>query len=110
MEVYRLNYTTGIGTPQEHFNATGTTASPEPSKTGKAELNPSSIGSQTASGGAARVDKANLSAAGSLVMQTLSESDVRAGKVTALQQSIVAGTYNISSSDVAAKLLDALLK
>ncbi len=110
MEVYRLNYTNGIGNPQPHFNATGTAASSGTSKTGKAELGSSPIGSQTTSGGATRADEANLSATGSLVMQTLSESDVRVAKVAALQQSIAAGTYDISSSDVAAKLLGALLK
>jgi anti-sigma28 factor (negative regulator of flagellin synthesis) len=39
----------------------------------------------------------------------LSGSDVRADKVASLQQSIAAGTYSIPSSDVAAKVLNALL-
>ena len=35
--------------------------------------------------------------------------DVRTGKVAALQQSIAAGTYGVSASDVASKVMDFLL-
>jgi len=45
-----------------------------------------------------------------VVSQALSGSDVRFEKVAALQQQIAAGTYNVSSSDVADKLLSSLLK
>jgi negative regulator of flagellin synthesis FlgM len=44
------------------------------------------------------------------VGQALSGSDVRMEKVAALQQAIEAGTYNVSSSDVADKLISSLLK
>jgi len=43
-------------------------------------------------------------------VQALSGSDVRSSKVEALQQSIAAGTYNVSSSDVADKLIESLQK
>jgi negative regulator of flagellin synthesis FlgM len=42
--------------------------------------------------------------------QALSGSDVRTDRVAALQQSIAAGTYNVSSSDVADKVISALLQ
>jgi len=44
-----------------------------------------------------------------VVAQALTGSDVRADKVAALQQSIAAGTYNVPSSDVAGKVLSAML-
>jgi flagellar biosynthesis anti-sigma factor FlgM len=50
-----------------------------------------------------------LSATAGMLASTLAGSDVRTGRVTALQQSIGAGTYNVSASDVAGKMLSALL-
>jgi len=49
-------------------------------------------------------DRTSLSANAVLMAQALSGSDVRTDRVTALQQSIAAGTYNVSSSDVADKV------
>lgn len=54
-----------------------------------------------------RVDQATLSVAGGLVAQA--GSDVRLDKVQALQQTIAAGTYRVSASDVASKIVDSLL-
>ncbi|HEV2647574.1 MAG TPA: flagellar biosynthesis anti-sigma factor FlgM [Acidobacteriaceae bacterium] len=55
-------------------------------------------------------DSAKVSLAGAMLSQATSGSDVRFERVAALQQSIAAGTYNVSASDVASKLVDALLK
>ncbi len=68
--------------------------------------------SVTTSGSANTVssDRANLSAASSVLAQALSGDDVRTEKVAALQQAIASGTYNVSSSDVADKLIQSLLK
>jgi negative regulator of flagellin synthesis FlgM len=63
-----------------------------------------------ASSGLVGADKASLSSTAGVVAQALAGSDVRAEKVAALQQSIAAGTYSVSSSDVADKLMSALLK
>jgi negative regulator of flagellin synthesis FlgM len=61
-------------------------------------------------GGITYLDEASVSSAANMVAQALSGSDVRTEKVAALQQSIAAGTYNVPSADVAAKVFSALLK
>jgi negative regulator of flagellin synthesis FlgM len=55
-------------------------------------------------------DQADLSSAGGLVAQALESSDARIAKVTALQQAIATGNYSVSSSDVADKIIQSLLK
>jgi len=55
-------------------------------------------------------DETTLSSTGAIVAQALSGSDVRTAKVEALQKSIADGSYNVSSSDVAGKIMDSLLK
>ena len=54
-------------------------------------------------------NQTGLSSASTLISQALSTSDVRVEKVTAIQQSIADGTYSVSASDVAGKLLDTLV-
>jgi negative regulator of flagellin synthesis FlgM len=56
------------------------------------------------------LDQADLSSAGGVVTQALKSSDIRSEKVASLQQAIAAGTYNVSSSDVADKIIEGLLK
>jgi negative regulator of flagellin synthesis FlgM len=75
-----------------------------------AQAQQSSADALTAGGSAAVVDDAKLSATASMVAQSLSESDVRPEKVAALQQTIAAGTYSVSSADVADKLMGAMLR
>ena len=54
-------------------------------------------------------DQASLSSAGGLVAQALEGSDTRSAKVASLQQTIAAGSYDVSSSDVAEKIIQSLL-
>lgn len=54
-------------------------------------------------------DKADLSTAAGSIAQVLGTSDVRMEKVTALQQAIADGSYNVSSSEVADKMIQSLL-
>ena len=54
-------------------------------------------------------DRATLSSTGSEVASALSDSGVRADKVAAVQGALAAGTYNVSASAVASKLVDAML-
>jgi negative regulator of flagellin synthesis FlgM len=65
---------------------------------------------QTAAPSPATLDQAVLSPTAASIAQALSGSDVRLDKVSALQQTIAAGTYAVPSADVAGKLMDALLK
>ena len=53
-------------------------------------------------------DHAELSPASKLVATALRTSDVRVDKVDSLQRAIASGTYNVSSSDLANKLIDTL--
>lgn len=55
-------------------------------------------------------DQATLSVASSLISQALQAPDVRSEKVASLQAAIAAGTYQVSSSDVADKLVESLLR
>ena len=54
-------------------------------------------------------DQTNLSSTAGLVAQVLRSSDIRSAKVASLQQAIAAGTYSVSSSDVADKIIQSLL-
>jgi len=56
------------------------------------------------------VDQANVSSTGGLVAQALSTSDVRSDKVASLQAAIASGSYQVSSADVASKIVDSLLQ
>ena len=58
--------------------------------------------------GIANVDQTDLSFIGGLVAQALGNSDTRTEKVASLQQTISAGQYNVSSSDVADRILQSL--
>ena len=54
-------------------------------------------------------DRATLSSAGSEVSQSASADGVRMEKVAAVQQALQAGTYDVSASAVASKMVDAML-
>ena len=59
---------------------------------------------------AAGADQTTLSSAGSLVSQALEGSDARTAKIASLQLAISSGNYNVSSSDVAEKLVKSMLE
>jgi flagellar biosynthesis anti-sigma factor FlgM len=54
-------------------------------------------------------DQATLSHAGTEVSQSAAEGGVRADKVMAIQQALAAGTYSVSASALAGKVIDAML-
>jgi negative regulator of flagellin synthesis FlgM len=101
-----LSYTNGIGTPQQLPGVAEAAASSSASRTAKTEA----VSGQNGFNNGVPVDQANVSSTASAVAQGLSGSDVRNDKVVALQQSIAAGTYSVSASDVAGKVMSALLK
>lgn len=54
-------------------------------------------------------DSATLSSAASEVSQAASEDSVRMDKVTAVQSAIADGSYHVPASEVATKVVDAML-
>jgi flagellar biosynthesis anti-sigma factor FlgM len=101
-----LSYTNGIGSSQQFSVAAEVAATSSANRTAKAA--PSSVTGQDGFNGSP-VDEARLSDTASAVAQGLAGGDVRTEKVAALQSSIAAGTYNVSASDVATRVLSALL-
>lgn len=104
-----MSYTNGIG-PQQFPGMEEAAASSGVNKTAKSSTEALSAENPKGSASALSLDEATLSSAANLVGQALSGSDVRTEKVAALQQSIAAGTYSVSSSDVATSVLRALMK
>jgi len=96
-------FSNGIGTSQQTVTAgTSSVAAVEsPLQTRAA--------SEIASNTPAQLDvHSSLSSAAGLVSQALEGSDVRSEKVAALQQAIAGGSYNVSSSDVADKVIQSI--
>jgi flagellar biosynthesis anti-sigma factor FlgM len=54
-------------------------------------------------------DQTIVSSTGGAMLQAMSASDVRTDKVASLQAAIANGSYNVSSQDVAQKLVDSML-
>lgn len=54
-------------------------------------------------------DRATVSNAASEVAQSAADGDVRTAKVAEVQAALEAGTYNVPSSAIAAKMVDAML-
>jgi anti-sigma28 factor (negative regulator of flagellin synthesis) len=107
-----LNYTSNIGSPQQSLNTTDATALTKTSGSTKTGTSLALVLGTANDGtsGAGALDRASLSVNSVLLEHVLSGSDVRADKIAGLQPLIAAGTYNVSSSDVADKLLSALLQ
>src|SRR5215469_6168931 len=102
-----MSYSSGIGSLQQ-------TTNPVTPAEGKTTINASvseNVVNQNEAqiSDANHIDQANLSSAGGLVAQALESSDIRSAKVASLQQAIAAGTYSVSSSDVADEIIQSLL-
>lgn len=97
-----MSYSNGIGDWKALNPITPTSAS---------EIRPANNQSKTTEAKAAgrtEVDETKLSSTGGLIAQALGGSDVRTAKVEALQKAIADGSYSVSSSDVADKLIQTL--
>jgi len=57
----------------------------------------------------AGADRATLSTAAGLAAAAASDTDVRMDKVSAIQQALASGTYNVPASEVAGKMIDHML-
>lgn len=103
-----MSYTNGIGTLQQVLNSMMPATTQPASQT--AELANAPKPHQTASAPAQHADQTNLSSTSGVIAHALEGSDVRMEKVASLQQAIASGSYSVSSSDVAGKMVDSLLK
>jgi negative regulator of flagellin synthesis FlgM len=103
-----LSYTNGIGNSQNPFAAeTNATSGPaQTERTASVSLSNAAPPGATLS---IAVDHAKVSGFGGALAQALTQSDVRMDKITPLQQAIAAGTYSVSASDVADKIISSLL-
>lgn len=99
-----MSYTNGIGSAQLLLTAVSTASTTAASAASRTQ--PSDADGVGSVGGFD--DHTTFSTTSNMVAQASSGSDVRMEKVTALQQAIAAGTYNIPASDVADKLMKAL--
>ncbi len=54
-------------------------------------------------------DSATLSSAANEVSLTAADSDVRTEKVASVQNALASGTYSVSTSAIASKMVDAML-
>jgi negative regulator of flagellin synthesis FlgM len=96
-----MSYASGIGSAQTAINSiTPSEAKPAIQK---------SASSGTINEQPIATDQTNLSSTAGLVAQALESSDTRWTKVASLQQAIAAGSYSVSSSDVADKIIQSLL-
>lgn len=64
---------------------------------------------KSVTGPGTQADEASLSKAGGLIAQAFGGSDVRTARVEALQQAIGTGSYRVSSSEIAGKIIQSLI-
>ncbi len=100
-----MSYSNGIGSLQ-YLQGTLAPASTET----KRPATTTGDGNVDASGTGARgADSTLLSSVGGLVSAALQVPDVRTSLVSSLQASIAAGSYKVSSSDAAERLMNTML-
>jgi negative regulator of flagellin synthesis FlgM len=104
-----MSYANGITGQQQTVSSTNSSSAPS---TLQATTSAASTHESEASSNpkVEHADLTSLSTTGGLVAQALEGSDTRSAKVASLQQAIVSGNYNISSSDVAEKIMQSLLE
>lgn len=100
-----MTYSNGLGSLQ---NLMGTVAASDTKRTDAVATTAKSA--TTAASVTVGVDQTKISSTSGLLGQALSGPDARMPKVLALSAAIAAGTYQVSSQDVAGKMIDSLLK
>jgi flagellar biosynthesis anti-sigma factor FlgM len=103
-----MSYVNGVGNPQQTIGSI-TTSEAAPAKQANASSGEIS-GLAESNSNAQHADQTTLSTTSGLVAHALEGSDARSEKVTSLQQTIAAGTYSVSSSAVADKIIQSLLE
>jgi negative regulator of flagellin synthesis FlgM len=99
-----MSYSNGIGNLQQVLSSITPATSQPVESTDTAKPNHASTAR------AVPTDQTNLSSTGGMIAQALQGSDTRQDKIAALQKTIASGSYNVSSSDVAGKMIDSLLE
>jgi negative regulator of flagellin synthesis FlgM len=101
-----MSYANSIGNTQQAISSISTpVATPTKQATAPSgEANESAVSNSNVQ----HADQTTLSATAGLVAQALGGSDVRFEKVASLQQAIAAGSYGVSSSEVADKIIQSL--
>jgi negative regulator of flagellin synthesis FlgM len=102
-----MSYATGIGSPQQPLSSINPAETEVAVKTSAS--NNVKENSEGPPAKREQSDQASLSSTSGLVSQALAGSDTRSAKVTSLQQAIAAGSYSVSSADVADKIIQSLL-
>jgi negative regulator of flagellin synthesis FlgM len=97
-----MSYSNGIGDWK-----TSSPITPAPASETR-QANNQARATETKQAGTTQADETKLSSTGGLIAQALAGSDVRSAKVEALQKAIADGSYSVSSSDVADKLIQTL--
>ena len=101
-----MSYADGIGSLPQVSGAT----TPATKSAQQVPASTNHEAQQAAAPAVVQVDQAILSTAAGLIATSLAGSDVRTAKVEALQQAIASGNYNVSSADVADKMIQSLLE
>jgi negative regulator of flagellin synthesis FlgM len=99
-----MSYSNDIGNLQQTLSSIASTS------TKPAQDVASSATNSTSTQTSVKEDQANLSTTGGLMAEALKGSDARSARVSMLQQAIASGSYGVSSSDVAEKMIDSLLQ
>ena len=102
-----MNSLNGIGSSQPFSGIQDGLAPANTGKLTRADADPTLAAGETSRSGGA--ETTSLSATAAMLASAFAGSDVRMERVTQLQQSIGAGTYAVSASDVAGKMLSALM-
>jgi negative regulator of flagellin synthesis FlgM len=103
-----MSYTNGIGNLQQVLGSVTPAATQPASQVAELGNAPKQI--KVSPAHAEQVDQTNLSSTSGMIAHALEGSDVRMEKVASLQQAIASGSYSVSSSAVAGKMIDSLLK
>jgi negative regulator of flagellin synthesis FlgM len=103
-----MSYGNGIGNPQQTISSIASSAATPTLQTpaSSSQVKDGAVSSSNVQ----YADQATLSTSASYVSQALESSDTRSTKVLSLQQSIAAGSYSVSSSDIADKMIRSLLE
>jgi negative regulator of flagellin synthesis FlgM len=99
-----MSYSNDIGNLQQTLSSIASTSTKPAQDVASSAMN--STSTQTS----VKEDQANLSTTGGLMAEALKGSDARSARVSMLQQAIASGSYGVSSSDVAEKMIDSLLQ